>query len=574
MALFAEVLAPVCVSNDSPKFLAFIPGAPTKASQLFDVVVSASAIYGGSWLEGSGAVFAENQALRWVSDLAGLPDGAGGCFVSGGSAANLSALVAARETAASRRGGDRPARWRVALGDQAHSSLENTIRIMDAVPLVVPTGDDDRLDGEDLRAALDADADPSSVFAVVGTGGTTNTGQIDDLDGIAAVARERDLWFHVDGAYGLAGLAAPSVRERFRGIEHADSLVVDPHKWLFAPFDCAALVYRDPELARLAHTQHAAYLDAIERRDEWNPSDYAYHLTRRARGLPFWFSLAVHGTDAYTTAVERTLEIAWTQPVASMPLPTSSWCATPSSRSCFGAAPAGARPTTPHGPSSCSSSSGRSSCRRPGTARPSPGPSSSTPSAHPRSSRTSSSRCAEPPLSIARLREGYWAHERSDDTARRRPHEQRSGSPRDRLSARSAGPRAGTMSERNVLGGELEPCGTDPVTGFFRDGCCNTGPEDIGSHTVCAVVSSEFLEHQRRIGNDLSTPMPQYHFPGLVPGDRWCVTARNWLQAHVDGAAAPVVLASTHERALEIIPLEVLQQHAVDVPADPGAISG
>ncbi len=309
MTLFADVLAPACVSNDSPKFLAFIPGAPTKASQLFDVVVSASAIYGGSWMEGSGAVFAENQALRWIADLAGLPADAGGCFVSGGSAGNLSALVAAAQTAARARS-DRPARWRVALGDQAHSSLESTIRIMDATPLVVPTGDDDRLGGAELRAALDADPDPDSVFAVVGTGGTTNTGQIDDLEGIAAVAHQRKLWFHVDGAYGLAALAAPSVRDRFRGVEQADSLVVDPHKWLFAPFDCAALVYRNPELARLAHTQHAAYLDAIESRDEWNPSDYAYHLTRRARGLPFWFSLAVHGTNAYTTAIERTLEIA------------------------------------------------------------------------------------------------------------------------------------------------------------------------------------------------------------------------------------------------------------------------
>jgi glutamate/tyrosine decarboxylase-like PLP-dependent enzyme len=215
MRLFTEVLAPACVSNDSPKFLAFIPGAPTKASQLFDVVVSASAVYGGSWIEGSGAVFAENQALGWVADLAGLPEGAGGCFVSGGSAGNLSALVAARETAARRRNGDRPARWRVALGDQAHSSLASTIRIMDAEALIVPTNDD-RLDGSDLRAALDADPDPGSVFAVVGTGGTTNTGQIDDLAGIAAVAHERDLWFHVDGAYGLAALAAPSVRERFR----------------------------------------------------------------------------------------------------------------------------------------------------------------------------------------------------------------------------------------------------------------------------------------------------------------------------------------------------------------------
>ena len=124
------------------------------------------------------------------------------------------------------------------------------------------------------------------------------------------------------------------------------------------------------------------------------------------------------------------------------------------------------------------------------------------------------------------------------------------------------------MGDRNVLGGELEPCGTDPLTGFYRDGCCTTGPEDIGSHTVCAVVTSEFLEHQRSIGNDLSTPMPQFRFPGLVPGDRWCVTAANWLRAYHDGLAAPVVLASTHERALEIIPLAALKQHSVDVPED------
>ena len=128
------------------------------------------------------------------------------------------------------------------------------------------------------------------------------------------------------------------------------------------------------------------------------------------------------------------------------------------------------------------------------------------------------------------------------------------------------------LPERNVLGEDLEPCGTDPITGFYRDGCCNTGPEDLGSHTICAVVSAEFLAHQRSIGNDLSSPAPQFGFPGLVPGDRWCVTARNWLRAHGDGAAAPVVLASTHARALEIVPLVVLRQYAVDVPADPSAL--
>jgi uncharacterized protein len=128
------------------------------------------------------------------------------------------------------------------------------------------------------------------------------------------------------------------------------------------------------------------------------------------------------------------------------------------------------------------------------------------------------------------------------------------------------------MSDRNVLGGPLESCSTDPPTGFYRNGCCSTGLEDVGSHTICAVVTAEFLEHQRAIGNDLSTPLPQYRFPGLLPGDRWCITAVNWLRAHQDGCAAPVVMASTHERALDIVPIEVLQQHAVDVPDDLGSL--
>jgi uncharacterized protein (DUF2237 family) len=125
----------------------------------------------------------------------------------------------------------------------------------------------------------------------------------------------------------------------------------------------------------------------------------------------------------------------------------------------------------------------------------------------------------------------------------------------------------------NVLGGELEPCGTDPVTGFYRDGCCSSGPEDVGSHTVCAVVTAEFLEHQRRTGNDLITALPQYRFPGLQPGDRWCVVAARWLQAYRDGAAAPIVLAATNARALEIIPLSVLREFAVDVPPDPSSLT-
>jgi uncharacterized protein (DUF2237 family) len=129
-----------------------------------------------------------------------------------------------------------------------------------------------------------------------------------------------------------------------------------------------------------------------------------------------------------------------------------------------------------------------------------------------------------------------------------------------------------SVTERNVLGGELEPCSTDPLTGFFRDGCCNTGPEDLGSHTICAVVTAEFLDHQRSIGNDLSTPRPEYGFPGLVPGDRWCVTATNWARAYQGGVAAPVVLASTNHAVLSIVALDILREVAVDVPADPSSL--
>lgn len=129
------------------------------------------------------------------------------------------------------------------------------------------------------------------------------------------------------------------------------------------------------------------------------------------------------------------------------------------------------------------------------------------------------------------------------------------------------------QSALNVVGGPLEECGTDPMTGFFRDGCCNTAPQDLGSHTICAVVTADFLAHQQGVGNDLSTPRPEYNFHGLQPGDRWCVVASRWMQAYLDGAAAPVVLAATHERALDVVPLEVLRENAIDVPNDPGALT-
>ncbi len=311
LGVYASVLAPAVISADSPRFLGFIPAAPTKASLLFDMLISCASIQGTSWLEAAGAIHAENQVLRLLADQAGLPASAGGVFVSGGSAANLSALVVAREVAKRKAGSDGAhRRWRVAVGTDAHSSIVSTLRILEMDPLTVQT-DDHRLTGSAVRAALEGDGDPGSLAAIAATSGTTNAGIIDDLDGLAALAREHDVWFHVDGAYGGAGLFAPSVRHKYRGIEHADSLVVDPHKWLFAPFDCAALLYREPSVARSVHKQDASYLDVIhDKPAEWNPADYAYHLTRRARGLPLWFSMSVHGAAAYSDAIEAAIRLA------------------------------------------------------------------------------------------------------------------------------------------------------------------------------------------------------------------------------------------------------------------------
>ncbi len=306
LALFREVLAPACISSDHPRYLGFVPTAPAEAATLFDLVVSASSIYGDWWIEGSGAIHAENQALRWLADLAGLPETAGGVFVSGGTAGNLSAMTVARETWRERRGRSRVAG--VACAPSAHSSIQLAAKVID-VPIVhVEPDERGRLTGERLAEGIErADVD---VFAAIATGGATNTGVVDDLDGVAAVCRERDLWMHVDAAYGGAAMVAPSARPLFHGIEWADSFVVDPHKWLFSPFDCAALLYRDPNLARDALTQHAGYLEVLTPSSPWNPSDLAIHMTRRVRGLPLWFSLASNGTKAYERAVERGLALA------------------------------------------------------------------------------------------------------------------------------------------------------------------------------------------------------------------------------------------------------------------------
>jgi L-2,4-diaminobutyrate decarboxylase len=309
LGVFTEVLAKACISTDHPRYLAYIPSAPSEYASLFDLVVGASALYGGSWQEGAGAVFAENQALRWLSDLAGLPESAGGVFVQGGTIGNLSALVTAREDARAKF--PEVTKWAIACSAEAHSSIATAAKIMDVELVKIAPRDDLRIHGDDIAAAIDQyhGAHAARVCAVVATSGTTNLGVIDDLKGAAKAAHDRNIWFHVDGAYGLAGLCAPSVRPQFAGVELCDSFIVDPHKWLFAPYDACALVYRNPEIARTTHTQHASYLESLHD-GSWSPSDYAIQLTRRTRGLPFWFSLAAAGTDAYRDAVEESLTVA------------------------------------------------------------------------------------------------------------------------------------------------------------------------------------------------------------------------------------------------------------------------
>ena len=306
--LFIDVLAPACISTDHPKFLAFVPSAPTEASTLFDLIVGASSVCGSSWLESAGSTYAENQALRWIADIAGFKPEAGGVFVSGGTAGNLSALVVARHQWRRDDPANNNKRGLIISSKGAHASIKQATYVMDADLLEVGG---EKLLGTDVRKAIAelSEEDRGRLFAVACTAGTTNIGIVDDMKGIGEASKDHKIWMHVDGAYGGAGLAAPSVRAQFDGIELADSFIVDPHKWLFAPFDCCALIYQNPALAREAHQQQGAYLEVFYD-GVWNASDYAHHLSRRARGLPLWFSLATHGTDAYAEAVEQTLTVA------------------------------------------------------------------------------------------------------------------------------------------------------------------------------------------------------------------------------------------------------------------------
>jgi aromatic-L-amino-acid/L-tryptophan decarboxylase len=299
--VFERAVVPNTVALDSPRFLAFIPMAPAASAVWMDAAVGAASFSAESWLEAAGAVAAENQALRFLADLAGLPSGAGGCFTSGGSSGNLSALAVARERAAGSR--------TVAVADTTHSSVDNALHLLGMTSLVVSTGADGRFTGSALRSAL---SDGQQLAAVVASAGSTNAGVVDDLRGLADVAHERGAWLHVDGAYGGAALLLPECAGLFDGIDQADSLIIDPHKWLFSTAGSCALLYRDPSLAAAVHTQRGPYIDVFHQPGEhlWNPSDYAFQLTRRASGLPFWFTLATHGSTVVAGGVRAAVTMA------------------------------------------------------------------------------------------------------------------------------------------------------------------------------------------------------------------------------------------------------------------------
>lgn len=301
-ASLRDAVLPSAFPTDHPRYLAFVGGAPTPTSVIADAALSAASVYGGSEMEAGAVVAAERAALEWLCRTVGLPAEGHGAFVSGGSLANLSALVAARHGRATPSG--RPPGTIVA-GASAHSSVGAAAAIM-GCDVVIAGSPDAPLQAAELAELLDG-LDPAEIVAVVASAGATNTGCVDELAPIADLCRHRGLWLHVDAAYGGAAMLAAGQRPFFAGIERADSVTLDPHKWLFTPFDCAAVLYREPARARAAHRQHAHYLDAVNGEEADNPADYAVHLTRRARGLPLWTSLLANGTEAYVDAVERCL---------------------------------------------------------------------------------------------------------------------------------------------------------------------------------------------------------------------------------------------------------------------------
>ena len=299
---FVDGVTANTVGLDSERFLAFIPVSPSAAGVWMDALLGAMTFSAESWLEAAGAVAAENQTLRWLADVLGMPESAGGCFMSGGSIGNLSALAVARDQATGRR--------MVAVADTAHASVFNSLHLLGLEAVLIPTTADGRMTAAATALAIKGRTD---IGIIIAAGGSTNGGVVDDLAGLADLAETLGAWLHVDAAYGGAAMLVDECRPMFAGIERANSVVIDPHKWLFCPQGSCALLYKNPDLAMAVHRQHGPYLEVLHGDDDdvsWNPSDYGYQLTRRAAGLTLWFALAVHGVRAHEQAVRVGITLA------------------------------------------------------------------------------------------------------------------------------------------------------------------------------------------------------------------------------------------------------------------------
>ena len=301
--LFETAVAPHTLALDGPRYLAFIPMSPAAAAIWMDAVVGATSFSAESWMEAAGAVAAENQALDYLRDLADMPAGAGGAFCSGGSLGNLSAIAVGRDVAGDRR--------LAAVSDTAHASVDNSLRLLGMEALEVPTQSDGRFTGAALSAALEASGRAADLAVVVASAGSTNAGVIDDLRGLADVAHSHAAWLHVDGAYGGAALLLDERRALFDGLGEADSFIIDPHKWMFCTAGTCAVLYRRPRAGRARHTASTGRTSRCctmpTRSTSGIRATTHTNSTRRPSGLPFWFTLLVHGTDALTAAVRTSM---------------------------------------------------------------------------------------------------------------------------------------------------------------------------------------------------------------------------------------------------------------------------
>ncbi len=294
-----------------PRFFAFIPGPSNFMSVLADMLATGFNVFAGTWLEGSGPAEVEWVTLDWLRQLFGFPETAGGLFVSGGSVANLTALAVARDVKL--QGPVEPAV--VYCSDQTHSSIERGLRILGLGPHQlhkIPTDDDFRLSLPELQRIIVSDRSGGKTpFCVVANAGTTNTGAVDPLDALAEFCREQGLWLHVDGAYGAAAILSERERYRLKGIEQADSLSLDPHKWLFQPYETGCLLLRNRRQLRESFHIMPEYLqDATPTEEEINFYDYGIQLTRSFRALKLWLSLKVFGLENFRKAVDRGMELA------------------------------------------------------------------------------------------------------------------------------------------------------------------------------------------------------------------------------------------------------------------------